>query len=1079
MPLRPDLKKVLLIGSGPIVIGQACEFDYSGTQACRVLKREGLEVVLVNSNPATIMTDPGVADRTYVEPLTVEILERILEREKPDALLPTVGGQTALNLAVQAAELGLLERHGVELIGASLEAIRTAEDRELFKEAARRAGVDVPRSGRVRSLDDARRLAGELGFPLVVRASFTLGGLGSGTVFDQAELEETVTIGLAASPVKEVLVEECLSGWSEFELEVMRDRKDNVVVVCSIENFDPMGVHTGDSITVAPAQTLSDKAYQAMRDAAQRIIREIKVDAGGSNVQFAVHPRDGRMVVIEMNPRVSRSSALASKATGFPIAKIAALLAVGYTLDEIPNDITQATPACFEPALDYCVVKIPRWAFEKFKDADPILGTRMKSVGEIMAIGRTFPEALMKGLRSLELEGIAMAAEIGEGPGRPEDDPRTLREHRLRPHWQRLQQLFAGLAVGDTPEELSEATGIDPWFLHQMKRITDTEAEWRELPDLAAVDPGRLWRAKRLGISDTRLAALVDAGATEADVRALRKSLGLVPTFKAVDTCAAEFEARTPYFYATYEEENEARPGDGRTIVILGSGPNRIGQGIEFDYCCVQAAEALREDGYDVVLVNSNPETVSTDYDTSTRLYFEPLTFEDVMNVIDIEKPHGVIVQLGGQTPLKLARALHDAGVPLLGTSFDDIDRAENRARFSALVEELGLLQPASATATTEEDAFAAAERLGYPVLVRPSYVLGGRGMRVVYQPKELAQVIAGGVTIGEDEPILLDKFLEDAIEVDVDALGDGTTWVVAAVMEHIEQAGIHSGDSSCVIPPYALGDELVARIREQTLALARALRVRGLLNVQFAVRGDRIFILEANPRASRTVPFVAKAIGWPLARLAALVIGGRSLAELGVTQAPEPTLVSIKKPVLPFARFPGEDALLGPEMKSTGEVMGRDRDFGRAFAKAQLGSGEGLPLGGRVFLSVKDDDKRAVIFMAKRLADLGFGLVATRGTARFLKLNGLACETVFKVEEGKPDIVDRIAAGDVALVINTPLGRASKFDDRAIRAAALRHGVPMVTTIAGALAAVSGIEALARGPLDVSALQEDACAPA
>ncbi len=1077
MPLRSDLKKVLLIGSGPIVIGQACEFDYSGTQACRALKKQGLEVVLVNSNPATIMTDPGVADRTYVEPLTVEILERILEREKPDALLPTVGGQTGLNLAIEAAEKGVLARHGVELIGASLEAIRMAEDREQFKRAAARAGVETPRSGRVRSLDDARALAVTLGFPLVVRASFTLGGLGSGTVFDLAELEETVTIGIAASPMHEVLVEECLTGWSEFELEVMRDRNDNVVVVCSIENFDPMGVHTGDSITVAPAQTLSDKGYQLMRDAAQRIIREIKVEAGGSNVQFAVNPKDGRMVVIEMNPRVSRSSALASKATGFPIAKIAALLAVGYTLDEIPNDITKATPACFEPALDYCVVKIPRWAFEKFKDTDPVLGTRMKSVGEIMAIGRTFPEALMKGLRSLELDGIAMAAERGEGFGRPEDDPRTLREHLLRPHWQRLQQLFASLAVGETPEGLAEATGIDPWFLHQMKRITDTEAEWRELPSLAAITPQRLWRAKRLGISDARLGALV--GATEADVRALRLGLGMRPTYKAVDTCAAEFEAQTPYFYSTYEEEDESRPGTAPRIVILGSGPNRIGQGIEFDYCCVQAAEALKEDGYEVILINSNPETVSTDYDTSTRLYFEPLTLEDVMNVIEVEQPVGVIVQLGGQTPLKLARGLHEAGVPLMGTQFDDIDRAENRRRFADLVEELGLLQPASATATSRDDAFVVAERLGYPVLVRPSYVLGGRGMRTVYDRDDLASVLDGGVALSADEPLLLDKFLEDAIEVDVDALGDGTDFVVAAVMEHIEEAGIHSGDSSCVIPPYALGDELVARIKEQTLALARALRVRGLLNVQFAVRGDRIYLIEANPRASRTVPFVAKAIDWPLARLAALVIGGKSLKDLGITTAPEPKLVSIKKPVLPFARFPGEDALLGPEMKSTGEVMGRDVDFGRAFAKAQLGSGEGLPSGGTAFISVKDDDKRAVIFMAKRLVDLGFKLIATRGTTRFFKLNGLECETVFKVHEGKPDIVDRIATGEVTLVINTPLGRVSQFDDRAIRAAALRHGVPTVTTIPGALAAVSGIEAMLKGPLGVRALQEDSCAPA
>ncbi len=1071
MPLRPDLHKVLLIGSGPIVIGQACEFDYSGTQACRVLKREGLEVVLVNSNPATIMTDPGVADRTYVEPLTVPILERILERERPDALLPTVGGQTGLNLAVELAERGILERYGVELIGASLEAIRTAEDRELFKAAAGRAGVEVPRSGQVRSWPQAKALADELGFPLVVRASFTLGGLGSGTVFNLEELEETVAIGLAASPVGLVLVEECLTGWSEFELEVMRDGKDNVVIVCSIENFDPMGVHTGDSITVAPAQTLSDRAYQTMRDAAQRIIREIRVEAGGSNIQFAVNPRDGRMVVIEMNPRVSRSSALASKATGFPIAKIAALLAVGYTLDEIPNDITKATPACFEPALDYCVVKIPRWAFEKFKDTDPVLGTRMKSVGEVMAIGRTFPEALLKGLRSLELDGKAAQSEEGVGPGRPEDELGSLREQIRKPHWKRLQQLFAALAVGDSPLELAEATGIDPWFLHQMKRITDAENEWREYSTLAGVPPETVWQAKRLGIADARLASLV--GATEVEVRARRLAFGIRPVFKAVDTCAAEFDAETPYFYSTYEEEDEARPGTRPRIVILGSGPNRIGQGIEFDYCCVQAAEGLKDAGFDVILINSNPETVSTDYDTSSRLYFEPLTFEEVMNVIEAETPLGVIVQLGGQTPLKLARALHDAGVPLLGTSFDDIDRAENRRRFHSVVEELGLLQPASSTSPGQAEALAAAGRLGYPVLVRPSYVLGGLGMRIVYSPTELESFFAEGIAISNEAPLLLDRFLEDAIEVDVDAIGDGERFVVAAVMGHIEEAGIHSGDSSCVIPPYALGEDQVARIKDATLRLARALKVKGLLNVQFAVKGERIYILEANPRASRTVPFVAKAIGWPLARLASLVMAGRTLEELGVTEAPEPTLVSIKKPVLPFARFPGEDALLGPEMKSTGEVMGRDRDFGRAFAKAQLGSGEGLPTGGAVFLSLKDDDNRAATFMAKRLADLGFRLLATRGTARFLRLNGLECETVFKVNEGKPDIVDRIAGGEVTLIINTPLGRTSKYDERAIRQAALRHGVTTITTIAGALAAVSGIEALARGPLEVSALQE------
>jgi carbamoyl-phosphate synthase large subunit len=1071
MPRREDIRKVLLIGSGPIVIGQACEFDYSGTQACRALKREGIEVVLVNSNPATIMTDPDVADRTYVEPLTLAMLETILEQERPDALLPTVGGQTGLNLAVEAAESGLLEKYGVELIGASLQAIQTAEDRERFKEAARRAGVETPRSGEVRSWADAEKLAGELGFPLVVRASFTLGGLGSGTVFDLEELKETVAIGLQASPVGLVLVEECLTGWSEFELEVMRDRKDNVVIVCSIENFDPMGVHTGDSITVAPAQTLSDRAYQTMRDAAQRIMREIQVEAGGSNIQFAVNPRDGRMVAIEMNPRVSRSSALASKATGFPIAKIAALLAVGYTLDEIPNDITKATPACFEPALDYCVVKIPRWAFEKFRMTDPVLGTRMKSVGEIMAIGRTFPEALQKGLRSLELDGAAALAEEGKGVGRPEDDPGSLKEHVRRPHWQRLQQLLAALAVDETPEELAEATGIDRWFLDQLKRITDAEADVRELAGLDALTPERMWRAKRGGLSDARVAALV--GATEAQVRARRIAQGIVPVYKAVDTCAAEFEAKTPYFYSTYEDENEARPGARPTVLILGSGPNRIGQGIEFDYCCVQAAQALRAAGYDIALVNSNPETVSTDYDTSDRLYFEPLTFEDVMNVVEIERPVGVIVQLGGQTPLKLAKALHEAGVPLLGTSFDDIDRAENRRRFNDLVAELGLLQPASATATGRDEAFTVAARLGYPVLVRPSYVLGGRGMRVVYGPDELTDVLDQGVALTADAPLLLDKFLEGAIEVDVDALGDGERWVIAAVMEHIEEAGIHSGDSSCVIPPYSLGDEQVTAIREATLAIAKSLRVKGLLNVQFAIRNGHVYVLEANPRASRTVPFVAKAIGWPLARLAALAMAGKTLEELGVTKAPEPTLVSIKKPVLPFARFPGEDSLLGPEMKSTGEVMGRDSDFGRAFAKAQLGSGEGLPTSGAVFLSVRDDDKRACLFMAKRLAELGFRLLATRGTARFLKLNGLACEAVLKVGEGKPDVVDRIAAGEVTLVINTPLGRQSQFDERAIRAAALRQGVPIVTTIAGALAAVSGIEALAAGPLAAIALQE------
>ncbi|HKA24011.1 MAG TPA: carbamoyl-phosphate synthase large subunit [Candidatus Eisenbacteria bacterium] len=1067
MPRRDDLHKILLIGSGPIVIGQACEFDYSGTQACRALRGAGYEVVLVNSNPATIMTDPDVADRTYVEPLTLEVLERVIERERPDALLPTLGGQTALNLAVDLANRGVLEKYGVELIGASLWAIETAEDRDRFKQTVLKAGCEVPRSGYAHSMEEAKRLGEEIGFPLVVRASFTLGGLGSATVWAESELEHAVARGLSASPVGRILLEEYLAGWQEFELEVMRDRRDNVVIVCSIENFDPMGIHTGDSITVAPAQTLSDRDYQRMRDAAQRIMRAIQVDAGGSNIQFAVNPRDGRMLVIEMNPRVSRSSALASKATGFPIAKISALLAVGYTLDEIPNDITKKTPACFEPALDYCVVKIPRWAFEKFPAADPVLGTRMKSVGEIMAIGRTFPEALLKGLRSLELDGSAKG--LGQAAG--EEDLPALREQLRLPTWQRIRQLWAALAVGEPPMEVSRYTAIDPWFLHQIQRVTDLENEIREQGTIEALDPDTLRRAKRLGLGDAHLAHLT--GAREAEVRARRLALGIRPVYKAVDTCAAEFDAETPYFYSTYEEENEARPGGGQKVMILGSGPNRIGQGIEFDYCCVQAAFALRDAGFEVVLVNSNPETVSTDYDVSTRLYFEPLTLEDVLHIVDTEKPEGVIVQLGGQTPLKLARGLDEAGVPLWGTSFDDIDRAENRARFADVVRELGLRQPANATASTREQALTEAQRLGYPVLARPSYVLGGRGMRVVYDRGQLASLLEE-MPPSAEEPVLLDEFLEGAIEVDVDALSDGTETLVAAVLEHIEEAGIHSGDSSCVIPPYSLGEEMVERIHEATKALAAKLRVRGLLNVQFAVRGQALYVLEANPRASRTVPFVSKAVGIPLAQWAALVLSGKTLRELNAIDIPEPKLVSVKKPVLPFNRFPGEDSLLGPEMKSTGEVMGRDVDFGYAFAKAHAGAGESLPTGGTVFLSLRDEDKRPALFLARKLADFGFHLLATRGTWRFLTMNGIECERVFKVNEGSPNVVERIAAGSVHLVINTPLGRESLFDEKAIRAAAVAHGVPCVTTIQGATAAVAAIESQIRRALDVRHLQEE-----
>ena len=1073
MPVRPDLKKVMIIGAGPIVIGQACEFDYSGTQGCRALKSLGIEVVLLNSNPATIMTDPEFADRTYIEPLLPAIAERIIEREKPDALLPTLGGQTALNLAVQLSRSGALERHGVELIGASLEAIETAEDRQRFKQAMEAAGLLLPRSGYVASVAEAVALGEELGYPLVVRSSFTLGGQGSGLVRNMRQLREVVRLALSQAPgvaggVGKVLIEECLVGWKEYELEVMRDRADNVVVVCSIENFDPLGVHTGDSITVAPAQTLTDVCYQAMRDAALQVMRVIKVEAGGSNIQFAVNPKNGEMRVIEMNPRVSRSSALASKATGFPIAKIATLLAAGLTLDEIPNDITRKTPACFEPTLDYCVVKIPRWAFEKFRDADPRLGTRMKSVGEVMAIGRTLPEALLKGWRALENHSGVLpdAASIAERD--------ALREKLSEPYAERLSDLFRALAGGDSPQTLSELTGIDPWFLNQMKRIVDLD---QVLVERVKRDPEAAWReglirdAKRLGFSDRHLAHRL--GVTETDVRRRRQAFEIVPVMKAVDTCGAEFEAVTPYFYSTYEEESEVPESTRPRVMILGSGPNRIGQGLEFDYCCVQAALELKARGFDVLLVNSNPETVSTDYDVSTRLYFEPLTVEDVLNVIDVEQPQGVIVQLGGQTPLKLARALHEAGVPLWGTPFDGLDLAENRERFRVLVDQLGLRQPEATSAVSREGALKAARALGYPVLVRPSYVLGGRGMRLVYEESELEEWLEREALISEDEPVLIDKFLSGALEVDVDAVADGDTVLVGAVMEHIEEAGIHSGDSTCVIPPFTLGDTIVAQVSEITEKLARALGVKGLLNVQYAVRNDQVFVLEANPRASRTVPFVSKAVGLPLARLAARVMAGEKLVDIAPARAPEAPLVAVKKPVLPFARFPGEDALLGPEMKSTGEVMGRDLDFGRALAKAHLGSGEPLPGGGRVFLSVRDDDKRSITFMAKSLVEMGYELVGTRGTARFLRRNGVECREVFKVREGRPNTVDLIEAGEIQLVINTPLGRASQFDEKAIRESAIAYGVPVITTVAGALAAVSGLAAQARGPFDVSALQE------
>ncbi len=1066
MPKRPDLKKVMILGAGPIVIGQACEFDYSGTQACRALRALGVEVVLLNSNPATIMTDPEFADRTYIEPLTPEIAERILEREKPDALLPTMGGQTALNLAVALAHNGALARHHVTLIGASLDAIEMAEDRDLFRKAMERAGLQLPTSGYARTVAEALAIGERLGYPLVVRSSFTLGGQGSGLVTNLRQLRETARFGIAASPNGSVLIEESLLGWKEFELEVMRDRADNCVVVCSIENFDAMGVHTGDSITVAPAQTLTDRCYQRMRDAAFRVMRTIKVEAGGSNIQFAVHPDSGEMRVIEMNPRVSRSSALASKATGFPIAKISALLAAGLTLDEIPNDITRVTPACFEPALDYCVVKIPRFAFEKFRKADPRLGTRMKSVGEVMAIGRTFPEALLKGLRSHELGGDVLPEPAAE------DELAALRAAVSEPSADRMRDLFRLLAAGDTAATLSRLTGIDPWFLNQMRRITSLDAELREAGRIPGSWPEPLVvEAKRMGCSDRHLAARL--GLAETDIRARRQAMGLVPVMKAVDTCAGEFVAKTPYFYSTYEEEGEVTIGTRPRVVVLGSGPNRIGQGLEFDYCCVQAALELKERGYDVIMVNSNPETVSTDYDVSSRLYFEPLTLEDVLNVVELEQPVGVIVQLGGQTPLKLARGLNDAGVPLWGTPFDGLDIAENRARFRTLLDQLGLRQPESLTATSSAQAMHCAQALGYPVLIRPSYVLGGRGMRVAYSTDDLEDWLGREALISEDEPVLIDKFLEGALEVDVDAVADGETVLVAGVMEHIEEAGIHSGDSTCVIPPFSLGDRVVHAIRDMTAQLARALKVRGLLNVQYAVRNELIYVLEANPRASRTVPFVSKAVGLPLARIAARVMSGERLADVAPADVPDPVFVSVKKPVLPFNRFPGEDTLLGPEMKSTGEVMGRDRDFGRALAKAHLGSSEPLPESGTVFLSVRDDDKRSISFMAKTLVELGYGLVATRGTARFLARSGVPCREVFKVHEGRPNIVDLLDHGAIQLVLNTPLGRASEFDEKAIRERAVQIGVPVITTVAGALAAVAGMEAMRRGPLEVTALQE------
>ncbi len=1080
MPKRTDIKKILIIGAGPIVIGQACEFDYSGTQACKALKEEGYEVVLLNSNPATIMTDPDFADRTYVEPITPDFLERIIEKERPDAILPTLGGQTALNTAVAVAENGVLERYGVELIGAKLPAIKKAEDRTLFKEAMERIGLEVPRSGLAHNHAEAMEIIRTVGFPAIIRPSFTLGGTGGGIAYNLEEYERMALAGIEASPTGEILVEESVIGWKEFELEVMRDTRDNVVIICSIENFDPMGVHTGDSITVAPAQTLTDKEYQILRDASLKIIREIGVDTGGSNIQFGVNPRDGRLVVIEMNPRVSRSSALASKATGFPIAKIAAKLAVGYYLDEIRNDITRETPACFEPAIDYVVTKVPRFTFEKFPAADATLTTQMKSVGEVMAIGRTFKESLQKALRSLEIGSRGFESRLFD----LSDETRraltykeqSLLMEKLRiPGWERLWYLGDAFRYGMRERELYEITAIDPWFLTNIRQIIEMEDELKtarrlfgeKAPELRET----LKKAKEYGFSDLMLASFW--GAAEEDIRKLRISMNIIPVFKRVDTCAAEFVAYTPYLYSTYEEECEAEPTDRKKIIILGGGPNRIGQGIEFDYCCVHGVFALARDGYETIMVNCNPETVSTDYDTSDRLYFEPLTYEDVLNIVEKEKPDGVIVQFGGQTPLKLAVALEKAGVPIIGTSPDSIDRAEDRERFQEMLHKLHLRQPENGTARSFEEAEKIAERIGYPVVVRPSYVLGGRAMEIVYDVDDLRRYMHTAVQASPEHPILVDKFLDAAIEIDVDALCDGREVIIGGVMEHIEEAGIHSGDSACSLPPYSISRETMEEIKRQTRLMAMELEVKGLMNVQFALKDGEIYILEVNPRASRTVPFVSKATGRPLAKLAARVMAGKTLRELGIVSEIEPRHVSVKEAVFPFVKFPGVDTILGPEMKSTGEVMGIDYDFARAFAKAQLAAGVKLPMSGAVFISVRDSDKKHIVSQAKTLYDNGFQLVATRGTAAYLEERGIPVRVVNKVTEGRPHIVDAIKNNEISMVLNTTHGAQAVADSFSIRRSALVGNIAYFTTTAGAKAAVDGILAMLRSQLEVKPLQE------
>ena len=1074
MPKRTDIHKILIIGAGPIIISQACEFDYSGTQACKALKEEGYEVVLVNSNPATIMTDPEMADRTYIEPVVPQTVEQIIEKERPCALLPTLGGQTGLNTAVEVAGMGVLDKFGVEMIGASIQSIQKAENRELFRNAMENIGLRIPRSDFATDLEEVRAAADQIGFPIIVRPSFTLGGTGGGTAYNPEDLEKTAKAGIDASLIGQVMLEESVLGWKEFELEVMRDKNDNVVIICSIENMDPMGIHTGDSITVAPAQTLSDREYQSMRDASIAIMREIGVDTGGSNVQFAVNPTNGELIVIEMNPRVSRSSALASKATGFPIAKIAAKLAVGYTLDEIPNDITGETLASFEPTLDYCVVKIPRWTFEKFPETRDYLTTAMKSVGETMAMGRTFKEALQKGLRSLEIGRFGLGSD-----GKDLIDS-TVRMDKLlsvseiekklaTPNSERIFFLRYAILKGMSLQFIYELTGIDPWFLHQIKQIVELEQSIKsvekEMPEAL------LKKAKSWGFSDVQLAYLT--GSDDDAIKQTRQTLDIRPVYKLVDTCAAEFKAATPYYYSTYETENEARVSGKKKVMILGSGPNRIGQGIEFDYCCVHASFALREEGVESIMVNSNPETVSTDYDTSDKLYFEPLTKEDVLHIVETEKPMGVIVQFGGQTPLNLSVPLHEAGVPILGTQPASIDRAEDRKLFQVMLKKLGLIQPANGTASSVEEAVAVAENIGYPVIVRPSYVLGGRAMKIVYEPEDLENFARIAIAESLGHPVLVDKFLEDAVEVDVDAISDGKKTIIGGVMEHIEEAGIHSGDSACVLPPYSLSSAVLNEILIATKAMALKLGVVGLMNVQYAIKNDRLFVLEVNPRASRTIPFVSKATGVPLAKLATKVMLGHTLKDLGFSGEIIPSHVSVKEAVLPFNRFPGVDTLLGPEMKSTGEVMGIDTNFGSAYAKAQFGAGNHLPTEGTVFISVKDHDKEAVLAVASQFCDMGFMIMATRGTSLFLKNHGISNKKINKVSIGRPHVVDAIKNKEIQMVINTGVGSETKRDGYEIRRAAIKFNIPYATTIAGAMAMCKGIAALKKKKLSVKTIQE------